>query len=208
MKKKLNSSVLIVFTFCVSQLSFNQTTFGIKGGGNGANFKNRQVEYLGGSYNRLGYHAGVLSEIFLGENFFVKPEILYSLKGWRSKSQDGISRARISFDYIDFPLLLGYRLGEKVSILAGSQIGYLWRARSRRDGEFRSITSQFKRLDVAISAGAAYKVSARLGAELRYAYGLRKIHSIPSIDLNGATRYLDGGLNRVLQASVYYLLKR
>ncbi|MDO1447404.1 porin family protein [Rhodocytophaga aerolata] len=207
MKKTLLGTLFLLFTFALSLPGFSQVSWGIKGGANVANFKSRDINYLGGNHNRLGYHAGLFAEITLSRKVFFQPSLLYSLKGWHSKPDAGYGAGRVSFDYIDLPLLAGYRLTDKLSLMAGPGLGYLIKARAIQEASV-DITGQYKKFDVGISGTASYSFTPRLGMQVSYSYGLRRIHTIGMLEQNGNFRNVTRGTNRVLQVSAYYLIKK
>ncbi|MFC5540178.1 porin family protein [Rhodocytophaga aerolata] len=208
MKNTLLGTLFFVFTFALSLPGFSQVSWGIQGGGNVSNFHSRPGVYRS-THNRLGYHGGLFAEISLGKKVFFQPSLLYSLKGWRSRPElDGGHQGRVRFDYIDIPLLVGYRLSDKLSLLAGPQVGELIRATSiiGRDLNF-DVSSQFKKIDAGIVGAVSYKFTPRLGMQVSYSLGLRRLNQVSFRKGDGSWSTPPTGNNRVLGVSAYYLLK-
>ena len=78
MKKAILLAVLLILGIGTSQAQLLK--FGVKGGLNFANYTGGDVE--GYDFKTItSYHAGVVAEIKLFENFALQPELLYSTQG-------------------------------------------------------------------------------------------------------------------------------
>ena len=111
-----------------------QATFGIKAGVQAANVSidDSQYENVDGVEKkaRLGIVAGLTADVPLSQSIVLRPEVLYSQKGYQVTSEDngldGSATARI--DYLEVPLLLAFQQttpgGLTYSLEAGPTLAY------------------------------------------------------------------------------------
>ncbi len=158
----------------------NRVRTGVKGGltastlqFNGADFNSRK--------ERIGFHAGVFTQIPLGSAFAIQPELLYVNKGasanYRLLGQD--NRAAFNLNYVDLPVLATLKLGDAVEIQAGPYASYLLSSGlSNTGGLGTSVLNlnadQFNRLDYGLAGGLnIYFGQVLVG--VRYTQGLQQI---------------------------------
>jgi hypothetical protein len=158
---------------------------GFKGG---LNLSNLYVNDVDDENARIGWHAGIYTQLLSTEAFAIQPEINYSTKG------TGVTYARVGsnsvmFDhdqkfnlsYIDIPVLAVFKLGRAAEIHAGPYWSYLVRAEIKNndgnpDNQFDTIDRKnFDNWDYGLVGGIGFNLGkgAQLGA--RYNYGLNKI---------------------------------
>ena len=206
MRQFINSTLFLFLITLMGQVSYSQVIIGLKTGANlsNAKFINNLFEDVEPN-PKLSINAGILANIGINERLLVRPELLYSVKGFQIPAYHSRSAGRVNLHYINIPLLIGYKPIEKVTILLGPEVGLLTSAILRYP-EIRENTSEdYNKIDIGVDLGAAYHLSPKFGLELRYNYGftpLDKDYSIP--DRNGKP-YKDGR-NRVLQLGAFYLL--
>ncbi len=154
---------------------------GIKGGLSASTLQFNNVDFSNRK-ERIGFHAGVFTQIPVGSAFAIQPELLYTNKGassnYRSLGQDG--NASFNLNYIDLPVLATFKLGDAVEIQAGPYAGYLLNSGVSNTGGILGSsainlgTDQFNRLDYGLAGGInVYFGQVLLGA--RYSQGLQKI---------------------------------
>ena len=170
-KQKFNimKKMMVIILFCAGTTAFAQTyEFGVKGGLNLSNFtgttwNNAKVKSL------IGYHAGAFISLFLGENFAIQPEVMFSSQG--AKYEDATTSQNLKLNYITIPVMLKYRSTGGFFVEAGPQIGF-------RSGDLKTIgtvTSHAKATDLAIAGGLGYQSKIGLGVGARYVAGLSKV---------------------------------
>jgi hypothetical protein len=191
MKRKFRNLGLLLCAGIISVLTVTNTQaqsaprVGLKGG---LNLSNLYVNDVNDENARIGFHAGIYTQLLSTEAFAIQPEINYSTKG------TGITYAyadanNVMFDhdqkfnlsYLDIPILAVFKLGETAEIHAGPYWAYLLRAEIKNnDGnpnnEFDTIDRKnFDNWDYGLVGGIGFNLgkSAQLGA--RYNYGLNKI---------------------------------
>ena len=100
---------------------------GIKGGLNASSlFYDRQG--VSNKSERIGFHAGVFTQVPLGEFFAIQPELLYMTKGASADYNvagflNGTNTFRLN--YAEIPVLATFKLGQTVELQAGPYVSYL-----------------------------------------------------------------------------------
>lgn len=191
--------ILIALLFFNS--SYGQVRFGLKAGGNVANidgFDNHKM--------KLGISVGPALQVNLAELFFMQPELLYSIKGTRSSLTQNNSET-LNLNYINLPVLFGYRVSKSFSVKLGPEIGHLLSAKSKFDGSSTDVSDSFKDFDFGGDLALAFAFK-KLSVDLRYNYGFNHlIHGIFEEQNGNFLREEDIGSNRVLQFSLTYFMK-
>ena len=161
--------------------------FGVKGGINVAQLQGRSGEDA--TYKTF-YHVGILYQAHLLGPLSIQPEVQYSVQGGSLKG--AFTDYDTKLHYFTVPVLAKLTLGP-VFVEAGPQFGYLVRA--NQDGKVQltstggsasygqvdqDATSQYKRADFSLAAGAGLKFSAlSLGA--RFVAGLNDINDAKNL---------------------------
>lgn len=191
MKRKFRNVGLWLCAGIISVLTVTNTQaqssprVGIKGG---LNLSNLYVNDVDDENARIGWHAGIYSQLFSSEAFAIQPELNYSTKG------TGVTYARVgpnsvmfdhdqkfNLNYLDIPVLAVFKLGRAAEIHAGPYWSYLVRAEIRTNddnaaNEFDTIDRKnFDNWDYGLVGGIGFNLGkgAQLGA--RYNYGLNPI---------------------------------
>ena len=199
MKKTFFTTFLITFSLIQS---FGQVSFGVKAGLNLSNVKN-----VGSLDNktRLGLNGGFITEIKISKKFIVRPEVLYSIKGYNFPPIGNDVGGTVSLNYISIPLFGGFRPNDKFTILLGPEFNVLTNANSKFNGSNHDVTKYYRKFDLAIDLGVAYKIKHGLGVELRYSYGFEDLVDVTYTDQAGNDIGKDRiGSNRVFQLGVFY----
>ncbi|MFN8432002.1 MAG: porin family protein [Spirosomataceae bacterium] len=121
----MKKAILILAAICFSNLAMAQFTLGIKGG---INFSNMVTDAGSFSQNikeskdtKTGYSFGVYSRI--GKKLYLQPEVLFATKGGKVDFVPVGGGSPISVDIktnnIDIPVLIGYKLFNRIRINAG-----------------------------------------------------------------------------------------
>ena len=186
----------MVLFLALPSIAGAQVNFGIKAGVNfsDAKFDDTNPEPA------LRLNAGIISEITIGKNFFVRPELLYSAKGWKAP---GIS---MTLDYVSLPLLAGCRLVPDFAILLGPEVGYLISA--HRKPSAPDIGKMYEKFDYGIAVGASYRIVKQLSIELIYTHGFDTLIKAEGRDDKNtpAGEIFRDGANRVIHLGVIYHL--
>ena len=178
--KRLIFAAVLLLSFTMANAQFN---FGLKAGYNSSlNFEDISA-VQSGDYNlddvkselASGFHAGAFARVFINK-LYIQPEVLYSLqkKDYQITLQD-ISNNTVSvdkfvtFNTIDVPLLVGYKLldlkvanlrafaGPKFRLNAGSQISF----KNLTEGaniDTEALKGEFKDSQIGLEAGAGIDV--------------------------------------------------
>jgi hypothetical protein len=182
-----------------------RTRMGIKGGLSASTLQFDNVDFSDRK-ERLGFHAGVFTQVPLGSAFAIQPELLYVNKGassgYRSLGQD--SRASFNLNYVELPVLATLKLGTTAELQAGPYVDYLLNSNVSNTGgglgnsTINLAADQFNRLDYGLAGGLnVYFGQLLLG--LRYTQGLQRI-----ANTTASTAIFDNAKNGVGFLSVGY----
>ena len=195
--------IFLITCFFSFSFSFAQMQLGLKGGVNLAT-----TRYINddNSKARVGWNAGLLAEIPVQDNLLIRPELLYSSKGFAFNAIGTASAGSVKLNYIAVPVLGGYRPNAKSEILIGPEFGFLRKAVSKSSGISEDMTGFYRRFDVGFDLGFAYNFTKFIGAEVRYNYGFKDLQNVVYLNDKGdITGQGKNGANRVFQFGLYYL---
>ncbi|MDC9723835.1 MAG: porin family protein [Urechidicola sp.] len=198
--KKIALVVLVVFS--VQSLTAQNVSFGLKGGVNMSKFISPSDP--GGEYNmfkyKFGFQVGGFAEIKLKGNFYLQPELLFSLQG--TKQINAINRTYYNTNefYFTLPLMFNYKFLEKYSAELGPQINYLFTIK-QEEGGFKYpddvLDELLNEINWGLAAGVKYDVSATFGFGFRYIYGFDRKE-------DATTAFLREYKNSVFQLNLEY----
>ena len=180
MKKGIVLAVLLILGISTSQAQLLK--FGVKGGLNFANYTGGDVD--GFDFKSItSYHAGVVAEIKIFENFALQPELLYSSQGAKVNSE---AVDDINFNYVTVPVLAKfYLISDRLSVEAGPQFSFL--IDDNVGDQFES-----ESFDFAAVGGIGLNITDNIFAQARYVVGLTEASKDAEVK------------NRVIQVSLGY----
>jgi len=193
---------LIFSALIIVNNSYGQISFGVKSGMNIATTKGL-IEF---PENKVGWYGGGFVIIPVSKKLFLQTELLYSSKGQSTEKLGPQEKSVFRFNYLNAPILLGYKIDYKTSLLLGPEIGYLTSAQRRYySSQFMDVSKSFpSKFDAGLNVGLNYKVLKNIGVEIRYSYGFKTMYSV---DGAGVRHSENNGANRVFQIGVFYALK-
>ncbi|MBN9283157.1 MULTISPECIES: porin family protein [Flavobacterium] len=164
---KKNLLFLVLFTFFSTPFYAQLLQFGVKAGVNFSNFTGGDIE--GYDFKTItSYHAGVVAEVKILENFSIQPELLYSTQGAELKGLG--EQIKSELGYISIPILAKFYLtSNKLSLELGPQASFLVSKRNEFSG------SDTKSFDFAVAGGLGYKITNSIFVQGRYALGLTEV---------------------------------
>lgn len=187
--------LLAAFAIMLSTAAFAQVDFGIKGGLNYT--KMSQVKLDGNSSDfKPGFHAGLFADINLLV-VGIRPELLYSQKGFEVDSEDG--KVKSTLNYIDVPVMVKFNPAPIVGLYLGPQVSFLLGENWKNLGETFDPDKNTTEFSGVVGAGLRL---GKLDLGARYNFGLSKVVK----DDQGRFENFDKGRNQVLQLSVGYVL--
>lgn len=235
MKKKLLFTFLLISSFAFSQ---SNITFGAKAGISVSNLRGDYPNGIDENKSKIGLNFGGFAEYEINEKFTLQPELLFSTQGntygykdyyGGGSYYDGVEY-NLKLNYLNLPIILKYKIIEKLSIDFGPQIGYVISAKTKidvtedsrdpsqnysveidmlNDGtyNFGGTTIQSKasvnRLDFSLNLGASYDITEKIFLQGRYNLGLS---NIDKNSMNGTSTDSWNLKNSVFQISVGYKL--
>jgi hypothetical protein len=185
--------IVFVLLMVYPAVSFAQPEFGMKGGLNVSdivitNYINPDVE--SDFRLKVGLHAGVFVKGMVNERMGLAAELHYSDKGVND----------VHLRYITLPLLVQYKVAEKVFAEIGPEPSYLFSATSRYGNAANTYNNKF---DLLLNAGILISVT-RVMVGLRYCIGLFSVRDIENVGVPRTEQIKYQ--NRVLQLSIGYKL--
>ena len=189
MKKILIPLVLFASTSAFAQ----KFEIGGKAGVNISNFTGHNSWQNAKTNSLVGFHFGGFISFFLGNNFAIQPEVLFSSQG--AKYQDATHEENLKLNYINVPVMFKYRSNGGFYIEAGPQVGF------KISESSSSIDSLGKSTDLSIAGGVGYHSKIGLGIGARYTAGLSKVG-----DFTPANGINPNFKNGVIQVSIFYTL--
>jgi hypothetical protein len=216
--------VLTLLVAIVANAAFSQSiNFGIKAG---VNFANQALNNPASSNlnNYTGFHAGAILDITL-KNISIQPGILFSTKGFTTKSQlvnanqqnVGFYTSKNVLDYVEIPVNIlykwstpplgklfvgggpyfGYGLSGKVSATNGSEKYLAPSQNPNIDLHFGSGDGDYKNPDYGFNFLAGIELKHNILVDVNYGLGLGNLTHVDGVRIN----------NRVLGVSVGYLFR-
>ena len=178
----------LVLLFCTTTIQFGSAQFlkfGVKAGVNFANYNGGSVQ--GVNFSTLtSYHAGMVLEAKIMENFSLQSELLYATQG--AELSGFGTQVKNELGYLAVPVLAKFYLTKDgLSLEMGPQASILV---NQRNSFSLGDTQTF---DFALAGGLSYKITKELFVSGRYLAGLTE----PKRDADVK--------NAVVQFSVGYL---
>ena len=184
-KTEIMKTSLLLF-FCsilfLSIVNAQSVHFGIKGGANvnklsGKSFTDKFT---------FGYHYGAFVEVGISDKFSIQPEVFISQVKQDTSSQFraiynsimGTATSKVQLNYINIPILIGYKPSENLTIQAGPQYAVLM---SKNETLLQNGKNAFKSGDFSLLAGLQFQAS-KFRIYGRYAIGLSNLNDIDKMD--------------------------
>ena len=92
---------------------------GVKGGVNLSDIYGSDKDLIGSTKNITSFHAGIFAQIGLSEYFALRPELVYSRKGYE------LSDSVFRFDYLEVPILAVINITGHFSAHVGPQVSVM-----------------------------------------------------------------------------------
>lgn len=161
----------------------DQMRFGIKAG---VNLMNLGKYSIGGSDystdSKVGFQAGIYADLPMGGGFAFMPEITYTQKGAKLKETILSNKAELNakINYLDVPILIGYKATPEFSIFVGPQASFLlsqsteFRNNGVKVGDEYDSTKNFKKSIVGGVVGVGYSFTPNVSVNARYTMDFQK----------------------------------
>ena len=164
----------------------------------------------------LNFNAGGGARIKLSKQFSLQAELLWNVKGGESiliNIQEPTQRITYRLGYISLPVNLAFSHKKFSAYIGVEQSLFIQGSFQFFDGDRNRFTNivgrkPAKKYDTGLICGINYFVNKRFFIDLRYFYGLMITHTYTPHNINGVV-FVDGvEYNRVISASVGYLLSK
>ena len=171
--------------FFISFLLLNTVVFS-QGFHMGVKFGTDIQKINGASFSEkfaFGYHLGGFAELKLSKTITIQPELYYSAVkldtgNTFSQTYNSITISKLKFGYLNIPLILSIKAGEKMAVQLGSRYGILV---DNNLSLRNNVESAFKKGDFSVLAGVQFNFS-KLKIYGRYQVGLSNLN-----DISGST---------------------
>jgi hypothetical protein len=179
--------------FCFQTLKAQEIHFGVKAGLNASmlTIKDQKATEI-----KPGFHAGGLAHVHLANQLAVQPELFYSGQGGKQIISN--TEYKTNLHYLNLPVLLQYMFDNGFRLQAGPQLGFMLKAQREVNNSEANIIQNYKSIDVSLPVGLSYVSSSGLGADLRWAFGLKNI--------NDTNKGIPAIRNQVGQVGLFYLI--
>jgi hypothetical protein len=174
----------------------------------GANFSQVDGDQLGG-YNKLGANIGIQISRKINETWEGAFELRYSMKGAKrvQDPENPMPDLKLSYDYLELPLLVKYTAYEKITPYVGLSIGANV-INERDDNGVRGEETNLGFVEYAFHLGGTYHINDRWGADLRHSYSLLSIRNTPNLASSIQNFGRNGWYNRLFTVGITYNLDR
>ena len=159
-------------------------------------------------YHKPGIVLGGFVQTNLSRTIYAGMELEFAQKGSRnidSLATQGQIKYIMRLNYVDLPVYLGIRTGERISLLVGVSPGYLISGTEYND--YGKLTEQdqkpFNEFDLQGLLGFRFQFTKRLFVDLRGAYSVLPIRSQPG---NSLWYWRSNQFNNLLSTTVLYRL--
>ncbi|MBD3626759.1 porin family protein [Cyclobacterium sp.] len=193
--------IVLLFSMIVSctalvqaQNDTSKSGFGIRGGANLFNWSGSDIssnEYT----NRVGFHAGIYGNSFLGDKFSIEPGLYYSVKGTQN---DDMVNSRAVLNYLDFPVLFRLYATEGVNFFVGPQASLLLNSTFEADALGNTYgweTESINDLDAGLVIGLGYNLPVGLNLQASYDLGLTPVFKDSDADVYNRGFKLSAGIS-------------
>jgi hypothetical protein len=124
-----------------------------------------------------GFHAGAFGYWLLNDRMGIQAEVLFSIQQF-DLDYSG-TKYRDQLTYINIPLLLRYKVKEKLSAHTGFQLGFLTGSNEESGGFSYDTKSAFTNGDLGFVIGGTIELPANFNATLRYTFGIKDVDKFP-----------------------------
>ncbi|WP_353148814.1 porin family protein [Flavobacterium sp.] len=206
MKKIILTSFMLCSAFAFSQ----EIKFGAKVGLNLSNLSGDYPTGIDEHNSKIGFHIGGFAEYEINDKFIIQPELLFSTQGNTYGYKDYYGGGsyydgadyNLKLNYLNLPIILKYKIIEKLSIDFGPQIGYLMSAKTKIDvtedsrdpsqnysveidmlndgiynfgGTIVQGKASANRFDFSLNIGTSYDITEKIFIQGRYNLGLSTV---------------------------------
>lgn len=198
-------SFLFVALFLISVSASAQISWGVKAGFNASSLSgfekfSQKFDELDGfstSY-KPGFHAGIVAQVGITENFFIQPELLYSLQGVAGKLEG--EKDNLNLNFIQLPIYAGYKVnaGTNLNVIFGVGPYFAYGISGTED-----VFDVFNRFDFGLGAIAGIEYS-KVQITVGYDFGVTDFVNVDGWKTAKDILGLSSISNRTAKVSVAY----
>lgn len=181
--KRKTLLLLLSVTMTAAVFAQNRVSGGISAGANFSNIHSKD-DIAGVNFkSKVGAVGGFYLNFPVGNRVSIQPSVLYSQMGSKIKFPDSLSSFNFTqkLGYISVPVLLKINAGSSIAFLLGPQFDFLVGAKVKDQSDNTTDNkSDFKKTDIALSAGLQIMPNSPVSFTLRYLAGMSNIVSSSS----------------------------
>lgn len=174
--KSITGLLIVILTGVCSVVVNGQTTLGVKGGVNIAEYK--IIHTNDNSFNpRVSGHGGIYVNRVFNKYFAIQPEVMFSGQGVRYV--DNGQENTIIVNYLEIPMMLQIHPVKDFYIEAGPQVDLLLTAKHKIHGTDykQNVKADFATAQFSIATGMGFRIVDRISVYGRYNFGLTDVFS-------------------------------
>ena len=175
MKKLILSAAVALLAITGAQA---QVALGLKGGLNVSNLYGSAVSN-NNTKSLFGANAGIFASIPAATNFYVQPELSYSLEGAMYKTPD----AKTKLNFVNIPVMLKYVTKSGFFVEAGPQLGIITSAKTEIGNVTTDIKDNLQNVNFSVGGGIGFKLDPSLALGARYMAGVSDLTENNSTEL-------------------------
>jgi hypothetical protein len=154
---------------------------------------------------------GLFAQRAINQNLFLRTELVWAVKGYRSRDNTTDRNTTIGLNYLNLPLVAGYKVNSAWSAFLGPEVGLLGpvyaSGRSGKRSDLRHIIN-YENLDAGLLGGVMYTFKPKLSLDLRYSHGFSKVLIMEVTDAQGNFLHQASQKNnKALQLSLNYFFR-
>ncbi|TXK48060.1 PorT family protein [Pontibacter qinzhouensis] len=207
---KTKKCLLLLGAMLSCHLGFGQFVKEIRAGLSYATVQFQDAALQDATSERPGYFAGLVAQQELNKKWFLRQELVYAVKGHKQYYSSS-SPALVSYHYLTLPLLVGYKVADKLSFNLGPELALVGPV-MYRSGQHSSNLHQLENLnvfDVSAMAGLSYQFLPRAAVDMRYSHGFRNSRNVQFYNSSGLHEQTkQDGKHRVLQVGLNYSIRK
>lgn len=196
----LSCAVVCAASFvCINKARAQETKtrFGIKAGADLMTLGKSSAGGNAGSYDyRPGFQGGVYGIAPLGDKLDFTLQVLYTQKGGNIKESAAVgdeifqSALKSQVNYLDVPLLVGFKLQPDLTVTLGPQVSFLLSQKTTLGGSGNSYTDTegLRKVQIGGNLGVGYMINNNVGINLNYSIDFQHFEKENGIVLNPKER--------------------
>ena len=202
MNREIKKIILITILLCLAT-SITALEISSKGFKLGINFARSTGEFIDDTKYKTGFIGGIFVSSRISDYFFIQPELLFSMKGYKIKSDD--VDIKVTFSYIELPVLIKYELileqFPKTELFFGPAFSFIIDARYKSKSGEETYSGKIENINpfdrgIVVGINIQKKINQKniINFDLRYNFGLMSWNDLREFNPECYNRVFSGML--------------